>query len=116
VELRREDVGRLARGGGAAAEQQALLLFDGVAGQGEEIAALKQRLEKLERRLGQNSRNSSLPPSKDPPQAPKRPPRKKSPRKQGGQPGREGRFRELIDDPDVTVEHRPERAASAGAS
>jgi transposase len=114
VELRREDVGRLARGGGAAAEQQALLLFDGVAGQGEEIAALKQRLEKLERRLGQNSRNSSLPPSKDPPQAPKRPPRKKSPRKQGGQPGHEGRFRELIDDPDVTVEHRPEQCRKCG--
>ncbi|MEA2442207.1 MAG: transposase [Thermoleophilaceae bacterium] len=107
-------MGRLARGGGAAAEQQALLLFDGVAGQGEEIAALKQRLEKLERRLGQNSRNSSLPPSKDPPQAPKRPPRKKSPRKQGGQPGHEGRFRELIDDPDVTVEHRPEQCRKCG--
>jgi len=114
VELRREDAGRIARAGGAAAEQQALLLFDRVAEQGEELAELKQRLEKLERRLGQNSRNSSLPPSKDPPQTPKRPPRKRSPRKPGGQPGHEGRSRELIDDPDETVEHRPEQCRKCG--
>jgi transposase len=114
VELRREDAGRIARAGGAAAEAQALLLFDRVAAQDEEIAGLKERLERLERRLGQNSRNSSLPPSSDRGQAAKRPPRKRSGRRQGGQPGHEGRSRELVDDPDETVEHRPERCRKCG--
>jgi len=121
VELRREDAGRIARAGGAAAEQQALALFDRVAeqderiaGQDEEIAGLKERLEKLERRLGQNSRNSSLAPSSDRGQAAKRPARKNSARKQGGQPGHEGRSRGLVDDPDETVEHRPGRCRKCG--
>jgi len=121
VELGREDAGRIARAGGAAAEQQALALFDRVAeqderiaSQDEQIAGLKERLEKLERRLGQNSRNSSLAPSSDRGQAPKRPARKRSARKQGGQPGHEGRSRELIDDPDESVEHRPATCRKCG--
>lgn len=80
----------------------------------DRVADLAQRLEKLERRLGQNSLNSSLPPSSDRGQAPKRVARRRSGRKQGGQPGHEGRSRELIDDPDETVEHRPVTCRKCG--
>ena len=114
MELRREEAGRVARLGGAAAEEQALKLFDRVAEQDEQIAELKARMEKVERRLGQNSQNSSLPPSSDRGQAPKRPARKRSERKQGGQPGHEGAFRGLDDDPDDTIALRPERCRKCG--
>jgi transposase len=96
VELRREDAERIAREGGDLACELVLSLFDLVADQGE-------RLEKLERRLGQNSVNGSWPPSSDRGQGPKRPPRKRSERKQGAQSGHEGASRKLIDDPDETV-------------
>lgn len=63
--------------------------------------ALRERIEELERRLGQNSRNSSKPPSSDPPmtrqqrRALARERAKKSLRKQGGQPGHEGKHRQM---------------------
>ena len=107
VELRREDAERVALAGGEAARELLLTLFDRVAEQGEQ-------LEKIQRRLGQNSRNSSLAPSGDRGQAPKRPARKKSERKQGGQAGHAGRSRRLVDDPDETVEHRPARCRKCG--
>ena len=107
MELRREDAERVALAGGEPARELLLTLFDQVADQGEQ-------LEKIQRRLGQNSSNSSLAPSSDRGQAPKRAPRKKSERKQGGQPGHEGASRRLIDDPDETVEHRPDRCRWCG--
>jgi len=107
VELRREDAGRIAQAGGAAAEAQALALFD-------QVAELAGRLEKLERRVAQNSRNSSMAPSSDRGQAPKRPARKKSERKQGGQDGHVGRSRGLTDTPDETFEHPPEQCRKCG--
>jgi transposase len=66
------------------------------------IRKLEARIEDLERRLGQNSQNSSRPPSTDPPDlklAPKRPP---SGRKPGGQPGHEGHQRVLLPPEKVT--------------
>lgn len=114
MELRREDAVRIARAGGALAEAQAQALFDRVAEQGEQLAALVLRLERLERRLGQNSQNTSLPPSSDRGEVPKRAPRQGSGRKQGAQPGHQGRSRELIDDPDETVEYRPGRCRRCG--
>ena len=107
MELRREDAERVALAGGEPARELLLTLFDQVADQGEQ-------LEKIQRRLGQNSRNSSLAPSSDRGQAPKRPVRKKSERKQGGQPGHEGASRGLVDDPDETVEQRPARCRKCG--
>ncbi|MCA1700531.1 MAG: IS66 family transposase [Actinobacteria bacterium] len=107
MELRRVDAERIALAGGEPARELVWALFDHVAEQGE-------RLQKLERRLGQNSRNSSLAPSSDRGRAAKRPARKKSERKQGGQPGHEGASRGLIDDPDETIEHRPERCRKCG--
>ncbi|MHB8658262.1 MAG: DUF6444 domain-containing protein [Solirubrobacteraceae bacterium] len=65
-------------------------------------------------RLGKNSRNSSLPSSKDPPETPERPPRKRSGREQGGQSGHEGVSRELIDDPDETIPVPAERCRKCG--
>lgn len=105
--VRREDAERIALAGGQSACELVLALFD-------QVAALAAGQEKLERRLGQNSRNSSLPPSSDRGQAPKRPARKPSGRRQGGQPGREGVSRQLVDDPDETVEHRPDRCRRCG--
>jgi transposase len=107
VQLRREDAERIALEGGEPARDLVLRLFD-------EVADLGERLEKLERRLGQNSVNSSLPPSSDRGQGPKRPPRRRSERTQGGQPGHEGASRKLIDDPDEMVEHRPDRCRKCG--
>jgi transposase len=80
-----------------------------------ELVEANQRLEarvaELERRLSRSSRNSSLPPSQDPPSAPLRPRRPGSGRKPGGQPGHEGKHRRLLppERVDEIVEHWPER-------
>jgi transposase len=70
---------------------------------------LEARVGELERRLSRSSRNSSLPPSQDPPSAPPRPRRPGSGRKRGGQPGHEGRHRRLLppERVDEVVEHWP---------
>jgi transposase len=63
-----------------------------------ENAALQQRIRDLEVRLGQDSSNSSRPPSSDPPQAAAKGKRQSVPsgRKRGGQPGHRGSFRSLL--------------------
>ena len=60
------------------------------------VAALEARLRELEARLGQNSSNSSLPPSANPPQAP--PPVRKQPtgRQPGGQRGHTAYLRQRL--------------------
>jgi transposase len=60
-----------------------------------ELAAAKKRIVELEARLGLNSRNSSKPPSSDPPGT-ERPCQEGSGRKRGGQPGHEPSRRELL--------------------
>src|ERR687886_483237 len=74
-------------------------------------AALHERVQELEARLGQNSANSSRPPSSDSPQVPVRPKAPPSGRKRGGQPGQRGAFRELlpIEQVDEVVVVVPER-------
>ena len=76
------------------------------------IRQLEARVEKLERQLARSSRNSSLPPSSDPP-GKRRPARGKdrSGRSQGAQPGHEGHGRELLplSAVDQVIEHWPER-------
>lgn len=69
-----------------------------------EMAGLKQRLEKLETK--KNSRNSSIPPSKDE-NRPNRTSslREKSDRKVGGQPGHEGKTLEMTEYPDEVIDH-----------
>ncbi len=70
---------------------------------------LEARVAELERRLSRSSRNSSLPPSQDPPSAPPRPRLRGSGRKRGGQPGHEGRHRRLLppEQVDEVVDHWP---------
>jgi len=68
-----------------------------------------ERIATLERELGRSSRNSSQPPSADPPSTP--PGRGKDPsgRRQGGQPGHEGKGRPLLPAwaVDEIIEHWP---------
>ncbi len=75
------------------------------------VAAQDERIAQLERRLGRSSRNSSQPPSSDPPgkgTAPKRG-KDSSGRKQGAQLGHEGKGRPLLPAwaVDEVVEHWP---------
>ena len=65
----------------------------------EHIQRLEKRIEELESRLNQNSRNSNRPPSTDLPFAkPKaKAPRKKSKRKKGGQKGHKGHKQERME-------------------
>jgi transposase len=83
-----------------------------------ELVEANQRLEarvaELERRLKRSSRNSSLPPSQDPPSAPPRPGGKRSERERGGQPGHQGRHRRLLplERVDEVVECWPGRCRS----
>jgi len=88
-----------------------LLRLDELIGVNERLEA---RVAELERRLNRSSRNSSLPPSRDPPSAPKRPGWKGSGRMRGGQPGHEGRNRRLLPPEmvDEVVDHWPERCRS----
>ena len=60
------------------------------------VAQQDERIAQLERRLGRNSRNSSQPPSADPPSAPRRRGKDPSGRKPGGQAGHEGKGRPLL--------------------
>lgn len=60
------------------------------------VAAQDERIAALERQLGRSSRNSSQPPSADRPSAPPRRGKDRSGRKQGGQPGHEGKGRPLL--------------------
>lgn len=64
----------------------------------EQVAALTQRVAELTERLGQNSRNSHLPPSSDPPGTAGKGggQRPKSGRPRGGQRGHRGSRRELV--------------------
>jgi transposase len=85
---------------------EALLRMD------RQIEALTARVDKLERELARNSRNSSAPPSSDPPGSASSPRSKgSSGRSQGAQPGHEGRGRELLPTAavDEVVEHWPGR-------
>ena len=72
------------------------------------VFSLMARVEELERQIGRDSSNSSLPPSRDSPAA--RAKRSKKPgsgRGQGGQRGHPGRHRPMVANPDVVVEHWP---------
>jgi transposase len=72
---------------------------------------LEARVAELERRLNRSSRNSSLPPSRDPPSAPPRPRGPGSGGQRGGQPGHEGKSRPLLplERVDWVIDHWPER-------
>jgi len=75
------------------------------------IQQLEARVEKLERQLARNSRNSSSPPSSDPPGTSVKRGRDRSGRRKGAQPGHEGKGRPLLPvwAVDEVIEHWPER-------
>jgi transposase len=77
----------------------------------EQAAKHEKRIAELERRLGRNSQNSSVPPSQDPPGAPERKRPDPSGRSQGAQPGHRGKGRKLLpaEAVDRVVDHRPQR-------
>jgi len=75
------------------------------------LAKQEERIAELERQLNRNSRNSSLPPSQDPPGAPAR---KRAPSpggRHGAQKGHKGHGRRLapIETVHETIDHWPER-------
>lgn len=87
------------------------------AAQSERIAVLEAEIEELKRLIGRSSSNSSLPPSRDSRQAREQRAKKRSSgKKRGGQPGHEGRHREMVADPDRVVEHWPEACEGCGGA
>lgn len=99
----------------AAVQAVVLMLWEEVRLLRAKVATLEARVATLEERLGQNSQNSSRPPSSDPPNAPKRE-HKPSGRKPGGQPGHEGTGRSLLpmEEVDEVVVVKPDRCACCG--
>lgn len=82
-----------------------------------EITALRDKVRELEERLGQNSRNSSKPPSSDGPATSRTTRRRGKGRKRGGQPGHKGVSRMLLpkDQVDEVVVCRPDVCSECGA-
>lgn len=81
------------------------------------VASLQERVLELEARLRQNSTNSSLPPSSDPPGV-LRAPKKPTGRTRGGQPGHPGHHRKMIaaERVDEVCVHRPPVCTRCGSS
>jgi len=100
------------------------LVSEGVDAVAAVIARLEARIDAqdaqiagLTARIGQNSRNSSKPPSSDgygKPASKKRSLRRPSGRKQGGQEGHEGARLEPVASPDERLTHEPERCDGCG--
>ena len=84
----------------AAAQAVVAVVFSELNGR---VATLEARVKELEIRLGQNSSNSSKPPSSNGPHVKPAPPRKPSGKKKGGQPGHPKRPRPQLP-PDRIVE------------
>jgi transposase len=94
----------------------------------EEVSALKEKIEvlartiaELEKKLGRNSKNSSMPPSSDifakpaKEESPNRKARRAMGRKPGKQPGAPGAHLAQVENPDHVVPHAPETCTSCGA-
>ena len=82
------------------------------------IAELEARLSDLEERLGRNPRNSSMPPSQEglaKPPAGNRQQRRAQERRQGKQPGAEGKHLAQVTDPDEVLVHAPPACPDCGA-
>jgi transposase len=81
------------------------------------LVALRDEVADLRRQLGQNSRNSSKPPSSDSPFTKPAPRslRRRSGRKPGGQPGHPGSTLALVDNPNEWKRHEPGPCTGCGA-
>jgi transposase len=80
------------------------------------VATLESMMQALQEQLKQTSRNSSRPPASDPPQY-QRPPRPRSKRRRGGQPGHPGHTRILIpvEEVDEVVVIKPDQCTHCHA-
>ena len=80
------------------------------------LRTLQEQVRALQEQLTQTSRNSSRPPSSDPPQSP-RPPRPRSQRRRGGQLGHRGQTRPLVpvDEVDEVGVLKPEQCSGCQA-
>jgi transposase len=79
----------------------------------QRIVTLEEQVADLTARLGQNSSNSSKPPSSDGPQVKRQPPRQPSGRPRGGQPGHQLHRRPLLP-ADVTHTLKPSACGACG--
>lgn len=80
-----------------------------------ELTDLRQQVADLNARLGQNSQNSSKPPSSDAPSVKRPPPREPSGRRRGAQPGHEPHRRPLLP-PDEEIPRKPSACRRCGAA
>lgn len=80
------------------------------------VEELRAEVAELKRQLGQNSQNSSKPPSTDSPFAKPAPKslRRRSGRKPGGQPGHRGLTLDLVDNPNQRLDHEPGPCTGCG--
>ena len=107
--MRREEAEAIALAGGEPARELVLGLLD-------LVVSHELRLEGLEREVKRDSSNSDMPPSSDPPKSRAERRRlarkayKRSMRKSGGQPGHQGKTRELVapERLEARVEHLPD--------
>jgi len=83
----------------------------------QQVVALAAEVRDLKARLGQNTTNSSRPPSSTPPQTPRRPAASPTGRARGGQPGHVAHQRTLVppERVDFVVTHRPATCAHCAA-
>ena len=96
-----------------------------VEGMGQQIESLEKQLaqvltvqQQLLEKANRTSQNSSSPPSADPPGFGKKQEKKKSNKKRGGQPGHEGKNRDLYPPEECSevVEHHPTTCSGCGES
>ncbi len=96
-----------------------------VEGMGQQIESLEKQLaevltvqQQLLEKANSTSQNSSSPPSADPPGFGKKQEKKKSNKKRGGQPGHEGKNRDLYPPEECSevVEHHPTTCSGCGES
>ena len=82
----------------------------------ERLKKLELEMAELRERLGQNSQNSSKPPSSDPPSVSRPNNRQPSGRKRGGQPGHHGKARKLLppEEVDRVIALRPSACGKCG--
>lgn len=80
----------------------------------QRLTALARRVADLEQQLGQNSTNSSRPPSSDPPTVKRAPPRPPSGRRSGGQPGHALQQRPLLEPTQPPITLKPSACRLCG--
>jgi len=81
-----------------------------------EMRGIRQEVQSLRAQINQNSRNSSKPPSSDPPSGASPSPEPSTGRKPGGQPGHEGQTHKLVptEKVDEVISVKPQRCRDCG--